>query len=136
MSFEGPHVGWKQDHTFDWNSMQPDGGGPPTGAIADRIKDSFGDYAGFHQAFVDAAVTQFGSGWAWLVRDQDKKLEVVKTANAETPMGARNKLSPDLRRVGARLLPRLSEPPPRLRQRLARHAGKLAIRIATARRRT
>jgi Fe-Mn family superoxide dismutase len=78
MSFEGPHVGWKQDHTFDWNSMQPDGGGPPTGAIADRIKDSFGDYAGFHQAFVDAAVTQFGSGWAWLMQDQDKKLKVVK----------------------------------------------------------
>jgi superoxide dismutase, Fe-Mn family len=74
------------NHTFYWNSMRPNGGGMPTGAIADHIKDSFGDYAKFRQEFATAAVTQFGSGWAWLVQDQDKKLKVVKTANADTPM--------------------------------------------------
>jgi superoxide dismutase, Fe-Mn family len=74
------------NHTFYWNSMRPNGGGQPTGAIADRIKDAFGDYGKFRQEFVNAAVSQFGSGWAWLVQDQDKKLKVMKTANADTPM--------------------------------------------------
>jgi superoxide dismutase, Fe-Mn family len=74
------------NHTFYWNSMRPNGGGQPNGAIADRIKDAFGDYAKFRQEFANAAVSQFGSGWAWLVQDQDKKLKVMKTANADTPM--------------------------------------------------
>jgi len=74
------------NHTFYWNSMRPSGGGMPNGAIADHIKDSFGDYAKFRQEFTDAAVTQFGSGWAWLVQDQGNKLKVLKTANADTPM--------------------------------------------------
>ena len=74
------------NHTFYWSSMRPNGGGAPTGPIADHIKDSFGDYAKFHQEFATAAVTQFGSGWAWLVQDRDRKLKVVKTANADTPM--------------------------------------------------
>jgi superoxide dismutase, Fe-Mn family len=74
------------NHTFYWNSMRPQGGGPPTGTIADHIKDSFGDYTKFRQEFATAAVTQFGSGWAWLVQDHDKKLKVIKTANADTPM--------------------------------------------------
>lgn len=74
------------NHTLYWNSMRPNGGGQPTGAIADRIKDAFGDYAKFRQEFVNAAVSQFGSGWAWLVQDQGKKLKVMKTANADTPM--------------------------------------------------
>ena len=74
------------NHTFYWRSMRPNGGGPPSGAIADRIKDSFGDYANFRQQFVTAAVTQFGSGWAWLVQDPGGKLIVVKTSNADTPM--------------------------------------------------
>jgi superoxide dismutase, Fe-Mn family len=74
------------NHTFYWSSMRPNGGGQPTGAIVDRIGDAFGDYAKFRQEFVSAAVSQFGSGWAWLVQDQDKKLKVLKTANADTPM--------------------------------------------------
>ena len=73
------------NHTFYWNSMLANGGGTPTGAIADHIKGSFGDYAKFRQEFATAAITQFGSGWGWLVQDQDKKLKVVKTANADTP---------------------------------------------------
>jgi Fe-Mn family superoxide dismutase len=74
------------NHAFYWNSMRPKGGGEPSGAIADRIKDAFGDYAKFRQEFVAAAIGQFGSGWAWLVQDKDKKLKVLKTANADTPM--------------------------------------------------
>lgn len=74
------------NHIFYWNSMPPNGGEAPTGVIADRIRDSFGDYATFGQEFATAAVTQFGSGWAWLVQDQDKKLQVMKTSNVDTPM--------------------------------------------------
>jgi len=74
------------NHTFYWNSMRPSGGGAPSGVIADRIKDSFGDYAKFRQQFATAAITQFGSGWAWLVEGADKKLQVIKTTNADTPM--------------------------------------------------
>lgn len=74
------------NHTFYWNSMRPKGGGEPSGAIADHIKDAFGEYAKFRQEFANAAVTQFASGWAWLVQDQDNKLKVVKTANADTPI--------------------------------------------------
>jgi Fe-Mn family superoxide dismutase len=72
------------NHTFYWNSMKP-GGGEPTGAIADAINGSFGSYAAFREQFAAAAATQFGSGWAWLVKSGDK-LEIVKTANAETPL--------------------------------------------------
>ena len=74
------------NHTLYWNSMRPNGGGAPTGVIADHIKDSFGDYTKFHKEFAAAATTQFGSGWVWLVQGQGKKLIVLKTANADTPM--------------------------------------------------
>ncbi len=73
------------NHTFYWHSMKPGGGGEPTGAAADAIKDAFGDYAGFKKAFAEAGATQFGSGWAWLVA-VDGKVEVRKTGNAETPV--------------------------------------------------
>jgi Fe-Mn family superoxide dismutase len=73
------------NHTFYWNSMKPKGGGQPTGAIASAIKESFGDYAAFRKELTDAALTQFGSGWAWLVKEGDK-LKVAKTPNAETPL--------------------------------------------------
>jgi superoxide dismutase, Fe-Mn family len=74
------------NHAFYWNSMRPNGGGPPVGAVADRIKDSFGDYTKFRQEFSNAAVTQFGSGWVWLVQGSGKQLVILKTANADTPM--------------------------------------------------
>jgi Fe-Mn family superoxide dismutase len=73
------------NHTFYWNSMKPGGGGQPTGAVAEAIKQSFGDYAKFRQEFVSAATTQFGSGWAWLVKEGGK-LAIKKTPNAETPL--------------------------------------------------
>jgi Fe-Mn family superoxide dismutase len=74
------------NHTFYWNSMRPSGGGEPAGIIADHVKDSFGDYTKFRQEFATAAVTQFGSGWVWLAQGPGKKLVILKTANADTPM--------------------------------------------------
>ncbi len=73
------------NHTFYWNSMKPKGGGEPTGKLMDAIKKDFGDFAAFKKAFSEAAATQFGSGWAWLV-EESGKLKVVKTANADTPL--------------------------------------------------
>lgn len=74
------------NHTFYWNSMSPNGGGEPSGAIADAINKAFGDFATFKQKFSEAAATQFGSGWAWLVKNGAGELSIVKTANAENPM--------------------------------------------------
>lgn len=73
------------NHTFYWNSMKKDGGGAPTGAIASKINEDFGSYEAFVDAFKNAGLTQFGSGWAWLVLDGGK-LKITKTANADTPM--------------------------------------------------
>jgi len=73
------------NHTFYWNSLRPNGGGEPPAALKRAILAAFGDMEKFKQEFTSAAVTQFGSGWAWLVRDGDT-LKIVKTANAETPL--------------------------------------------------
>lgn len=73
------------NHTFFWHSMKPNGGGTPTGAIADKITSDFGSYEKFVEEFKAAGATQFGSGWAWLVLGTDGKLKVTKTPNAETP---------------------------------------------------
>lgn len=74
------------NHTFYWHSMKPNGGGQPTGAIAAKIESDLGGYDKFVELFKAAATTQFGSGWAWLVLNQDGKLEVTKTPNADLPM--------------------------------------------------
>jgi len=73
------------NHTFYWNSMKPGAGGEPGGRIGDRIRADFGGYAKFAEEFSNAAATQFGSGWAWLVLDGGR-LRVIKTANADTPI--------------------------------------------------
>lgn len=73
------------NHTFYWHSMSPNGGGAPNGAVASAINDSFGSYDAFKEQFAAAGATQFGSGWAWLVQ-AGGKLEIRKTANAETPL--------------------------------------------------
>ena len=72
------------NHTFYWNCMAPDGGGAPTGEVADAINSAFGSYDTFVEKFKEAATTQFGSGWAWLV-DAGSGLEIMKTANADLP---------------------------------------------------
>jgi superoxide dismutase, Fe-Mn family len=73
------------NHEFFWKSMKPGGGGKPAGRIGQAIEKSFGSPAQFEKEFSEAALTQFGSGWAWLVQD-GASLKVVKTANADTPM--------------------------------------------------
>jgi len=73
------------NHTFYWHSMSPNGGGAPKGEIADAISQSFGSYEKFAEEFKNAGATQFGSGWAWLVKN-GSKLEVRKTPNAENPI--------------------------------------------------
>jgi len=73
------------NHTFYWNSMAPGGGGEPTGEVGEAINSAFGSYDAFRTQFAEAATTQFGSGWAWLV-DDGSGLKVIKTANADLPM--------------------------------------------------
>jgi Fe-Mn family superoxide dismutase len=73
------------NHTFYWNCMSPNGGGAPSGKVADQINSAFGSYDSFKEKFAEAATTQFGSGWAWLV-DNGGTLEVTKTANADNPL--------------------------------------------------
>ena len=74
------------NHSFYWNCLKPKGGGEPTGALAAAIVKGFGDFATFKQQFSQAAVTQFGSGWAWLVKKKDGTLAIVQTGNAGNPM--------------------------------------------------
>jgi Fe-Mn family superoxide dismutase len=74
------------NHTFFWNCLKPKGGGEPGGALADAIRSAFGSFAQFKEKFSAAAVGQFGSGWAWLVRNADGKLAVESTSNAMNPM--------------------------------------------------
>jgi superoxide dismutase, Fe-Mn family len=73
------------NHTFFWNSMKPAGGGQPAAAVASAINSAFGSFDKFKDEFKQAAATQFGSGWAWLVAEGGK-LKVTKTANAVNPM--------------------------------------------------
>ncbi len=74
------------NHTFFWNGLSPTGGGAPTGELAAAIEQTFGSFAAFKEAFAKTAVTTFGSGWAWLVKNSDGSLELVSTSNAGTPL--------------------------------------------------
>ncbi|QRV24033.1 superoxide dismutase [Marinomonas foliarum] len=74
------------NHTFFWNSLSPNGGGEPTGALADAINAKWGSFEKFQEAFNDKAVNNFGSSWTWLVKNADGSLEIVNTSNAGTPM--------------------------------------------------
>ena len=79
------------NHTFYWNSMSPNGGGAPTGALADAINAKWGSFDNFKAEFSKTAVTTFGSGWAWLVKTPAGELELVSTSNAATPLTTDNK---------------------------------------------
>ena len=74
------------NHTFYWNSLSPKGGGEPSGPLADAVVKSFGSFAGFKEKMTNAAITQFGSGWAWLVKNPDGSLAIEQTSNAGTPL--------------------------------------------------
>ncbi len=73
------------NHTFYWNSLSPNGGGEPSAALKQKIEASFGSVEACKKELATAATTQFGSGWAWLVKDGDK-LQVTKTSNADLPL--------------------------------------------------
>jgi Fe-Mn family superoxide dismutase len=73
------------NHTFYWHSMKPNGGGKPNGKVLEKIENDFGSYENFVNEFKNAGATQFGSGWAWLVLDNNK-LKITKTSNAKTPL--------------------------------------------------
>jgi Fe-Mn family superoxide dismutase len=74
------------NHSFYWHSMKPQGGGKPSGELAQAIDEAFGSYEKFVEEFKAAGIGQFGSGWAWLVVDASGKLKITKTPNAELPM--------------------------------------------------
>ncbi len=74
------------NHTFYWSSLSPKGGGEPTGAIAGAITKNFGSFAEFKDKFSNAAVTLFGSGWAWLAKNSDGSLSIEATSNAGNPL--------------------------------------------------
>ncbi|MGB3545574.1 MAG: superoxide dismutase [Saprospiraceae bacterium] len=74
------------NHSLFWDVMGPDGGGNPTGAVADAIKESFGSYDKFKEEFAAAAGSRFGSGWAWLIVGGDGKLHVTSTPNQDNPL--------------------------------------------------
>jgi Fe-Mn family superoxide dismutase len=73
------------NHSFYWQCLKPNGGGAPTGTIAGKITATWGSYDKFAEELKTAGMTQFGSGWAWLVLDNEQ-LKIVKTANADTPI--------------------------------------------------
>ena len=74
------------NHTFYWHCMTPNGGGEPTGKLAAAITKAFGSFAAFKDQFSQAAISTFGSGWAWLVQDKEGHLKIISTSNGGTPM--------------------------------------------------
>ncbi len=74
------------NHSFYWNCLSPKGGGEPTGELAKAINKAFGSFADFKEKFSQTAITTFGSGWAWLVKNGGGELEIISTGNAGTPL--------------------------------------------------
>lgn len=80
------NAGGHANHTLFWKVMAPGAGGEPEGALAEAIKAGFGDFTSFKEQFSKAAMTRFGSGWAWLVKDAEGGLKVLSTANQDSPL--------------------------------------------------
>jgi len=80
------HGGGHVNHTMFWQIMGPKAGGEPSGALADEIRKAFGSFDEFKTKFNDAGAKQFGSGWAWLVRGNDSKLQIISTPNQDSPL--------------------------------------------------
>jgi Fe-Mn family superoxide dismutase len=74
------------NHTFYWRSMRPDGGGRPEGPVLTEIERTFGSFDSFRERFIEAANGEFGSGWAWLVKDPGARLRVVSSSDADNPL--------------------------------------------------
>ena len=79
------NAGGHANHSLFWSVLSSNGGGNPSGDLADAIKSTFGSFETFKEKFADAAATRFGSGWAWLVVDGNGKLHVTSTANQDSP---------------------------------------------------
>jgi Fe-Mn family superoxide dismutase len=79
------------NHTFFWNCMKPNGGGAPAGALADAINAKWGSFDKFKEEFTKSCVTNFGSGWTWLVKKTDGAVDIVNTSNAGTPLTGADK---------------------------------------------
>ncbi|MCC6756376.1 MAG: superoxide dismutase [Fe] [Arenimonas sp.] len=79
------------NHTFYWNCLKPNGGGAPTGKLAEAIDAAFGSFEAFKAEFTKTAIGTFGSGWAWLVQRPDGSLALVSTSNAATPLTGADK---------------------------------------------
>jgi superoxide dismutase, Fe-Mn family len=79
------NAGQVWNHTFYWHSLKPKGGGEPQGKLREKIEQDFGGFESFKEQFKQAGVTQFGSGWAWLVLENGK-LKITKTSNADMPL--------------------------------------------------
>lgn len=80
------NAGGHANHTQFWNSMGPGAGGEPAGNLGTAIATSFGSFAAFKEQFSKAAMSRFGSGWAWLVKGADSKLQITSTANQDSPL--------------------------------------------------
>lgn len=80
------HGGGHANHSLFWQVMSPQGGGEPGGELAEAITRDLGGLDAFKQAFTQAALSRFGSGWAWLVVDKAGKLQVVSSANQDSPL--------------------------------------------------
>jgi Fe-Mn family superoxide dismutase len=74
------------NHTFYWHCLSPNGGGEPKGELASAIIKTFGSFVDFQEKFTQVAISTFGSGWAWLVINQQGNLDIISTSNAGTPM--------------------------------------------------
>ena len=125
--------GGHYNHSLFWEWMSPDGGGEPSGDLADAINAAFGSFDDFQGKFKETGVNRFGSGWAWLVHD-GSGLAVVGTANQDNPISsARRRCSG--RRLGARLLPQVPEQAPGLHRRVVerRQLGSGVPRASTGR---
>jgi Fe-Mn family superoxide dismutase len=83
------NAGGHANHAFFWQIMSPDGGGEPSGALADAINEKFGSFDSFKEEFKNAGIGQFGSGWAWLVHT-DAGIEVTSTPNQDSPISSGN----------------------------------------------
>lgn len=80
------NAGGDVNHTMFWQIMKPDGGGEPTGDLARAIESTFGTFDTFKQQFNDAGVKRFGSGWVWLVKNNQGNLQITSTANQDSPL--------------------------------------------------
>ena len=107
------NAGGHANHSMFWEIMSPDGGGEPEGELADAINDTFGSLDELKKAVNDAGVNRFGSGWTWLVYDGTGPGGLLdrEPGLADPPV---RRAAPRQRRLGARVLPQLPEPPPRL----------------------